>query len=312
MMIFAKPIIFSHAESFRGERMSFAKTVSFGHAVKFSIVCNASPPDNRHLTQRAKLTKRFHALISRVLDFARHETLRKLHRHFQSSASPAPARTSSLVTPHSSLVNAEGDLPESSSLTFDLGEFTRDLDAATRDAILATIATAGQEVWHGLGRDDPWTMPAQATLDFLRTRENLLSDVPDEIHRAIMDAISEGISAGDTLDQITARVSDAFDAIDEGRAALIADNETSTAYAFSSDESAKAAGVKYKRWIHSDLSLKPRPDHIAMNGLVVPIDQPFPVGDPPLMYPHDPNGSPGDTINCGCISVPVADAEGEQ
>jgi uncharacterized protein with gpF-like domain len=67
----------------------------------------------------------------------------------------------------------------------------------------------------------------------------------------------------------------------------------------------KSAGIKRKKWLHSPLAKVPRPEHVEADGTIAPFDEPFPVGDPPLMYPHDPNGAPGDVINCHCIAIPI-------
>jgi hypothetical protein len=41
------------------------------------------------------------------------------------------------------------------------------------------------------------------------------------------------------------------------------------------------------------------------NGAVIRnVDEPFDVGGEKLMYPRDPAGSPGNTINCSCYTVP--------
>lgn len=37
----------------------------------------------------------------------------------------------------------------------------------------------------------------------------------------------------------------------------------------------------------------------------IPVDEPFMVDGEPLMYPRDPAGSPRNTVNCGCQSIPV-------
>jgi hypothetical protein len=49
----------------------------------------------------------------------------------------------------------------------------------------------------------------------------------------------------------------------------------------------------------------PRPAHAAASGQEVGVDEPFIVGGEKLMYPGDPAGSPGNTINCRCRARPV-------
>jgi uncharacterized protein with gpF-like domain len=70
-------------------------------------------------------------------------------------------------------------------------------------------------------------------------------------------------------------------------------------------EQAVGAGVAglQKQWRRSG-KLHSRPDHDLADGQVVAVDQPFVVGGEELMFPRDPNGSAGNTINCGCAQLP--------
>ena len=68
----------------------------------------------------------------------------------------------------------------------------------------------------------------------------------------------------------------------------------------------KQAGVRKKEWV-SVLDGVTRDPHIDANGEVVDIDQPFVRTGEAMMSPGDPNGSPGNVINCRCDMLPVAD-----
>lgn len=62
-------------------------------------------------------------------------------------------------------------------------------------------------------------------------------------------------------------------------------------------QQAQEAGDKrqvYKQWVTGD---NPRPEHAAMNGEIVPIDQNFSNG---LYWPGDDSGSPEETCGCNC------------
>jgi len=58
-----------------------------------------------------------------------------------------------------------------------------------------------------------------------------------------------------------------------------------------------------KMWQHG-VSRVPRLSHLAAVGQVRDVNEPFMVGGEALMYPRDPAGSPGNTINCSCYTVP--------
>ena len=201
------------------------------------------------------------------------------------------------------------DHPDSLKIAFNVDELRNDLLTMLETEGASALATASQDTLDAVGYRDPWKLPAQDALDFIARRQNLLSNVPNEIFDIIRNEISAGLNAGESIRDLSKRISSAFDEIGKTRATLIAQTETAAAYGFASDKAARAAGVPYKKWIHSVISKVPRPDHVAIDGLIVPMDEPYPVGDPPLMYPHAPDGAPEDVINCRCLSVPVPESE---
>jgi hypothetical protein len=59
-----------------------------------------------------------------------------------------------------------------------------------------------------------------------------------------------------------------------------------------------------KQWRHLNLARVPRPGHIAADRQVVGVKEFFIVEGEALMYPRDPSGSAGNTINCHCMMAP--------
>lgn len=259
------------------------------------LICAASP-EAAAQQRRNRIQRRFKNSLTRVLKFAKHETLRKLHRYLHSHR-PLTSQDETV------------DHPDSVKIAFNPDELQQDLSTMLQSEFPAALATVGQDTLDSLGYRDPWKLPAQDTLDFILRRQNLLSGVSDEIYATIKDAISTGLNQGESIADLSKRITTAFDEIGKGRAEVIAQTETAAAYSFASDQAARVAGIQYKKWIHSSVPKEPRPDHLAIDGLIIPVDEAFPVGDPPLMYPHDGNGSAQDVINCYCIAGPVTEAE---
>jgi SPP1 gp7 family putative phage head morphogenesis protein len=259
------------------------------------LICMSSP-ERATEQRRNRIERHFTNAVQRVLKFAKHETLRKLHRYKYS---------------HRPLMGQEEqvDHPDSLKVAFNVDELRNDLLTMLETEAGSALATASQDTLDAVGYRDPWKLPAQDTLDFIAHRQNLLSNVPQEIFDTIRNEISAGLNAGESIRDLSKRISNAFDEIGKTRAQLIAQTETAAAYSFASDKAARQAGIQYKKWVHSVIPKVPRPDHLAIDGLIVPMDEPYPVGDPPLMYPHASDGAPEDVINCRCMSIPVTEAD---
>ncbi len=91
------------------------------------------------------------------------------------------------------------------------------------------------------------------------------------------------------------------------RARRIARTELNAAHNYGSYQALNDAvndGAKLKKvWRIS--GRKTRDAHIAADGQIRDVDQPFDVGGEQLMYPGAPNGSAENVINCMCSSMPI-------
>jgi hypothetical protein len=69
-------------------------------------------------------------------------------------------------------------------------------------------------------------------------------------------------------------------------------------------QAAKEHGLIAKKvWISALQPKRTRPEHAAAHDQTVGLDEMYMVGGEPLMHPGDPNGSPGNIINCLCTEV---------
>ena len=88
--------------------------------------------------------------------------------------------------------------------------------------------------------------------------------------------------------------------LSEDRAVMIAENESNTVWNTIDFNEAKAGGKLYKTWI-TEGDDKVRFNHFMVDGMKIPIGQPFPVGEDMMYFPHDyMNGSAENLINCRC------------
>jgi hypothetical protein len=134
----------------------------------------------------------------------------------------------------------------------------------------------------------------------------------DRVNRVLGQVLTGALPAADAISQVQAQLR----AATRARAMTIVYTEVGRAYSVSSYESmlaADAAGIRLaKRWLKSG-KMHPRASHVAAHNQIVRVTAPFLIADPrtgeieELRYPRDEQASAGNTINCGCIFVPMAD-----
>jgi len=169
-----------------------------------------------------------------------------------------------------------------------------------------TLQTAGDQLYDEISKDDPFKTPPSEVTVFLAQRQNLLKDVPTETHNRVKAAIQAGLDAGDSRDQIAARINQVFDGEAAGRSVTIAQTEVNAAYGAGRQLAMKTAGITHKQWLSSG-NTNVRPSHRSANGQTVPIASQYLVGGYLLDHPGDSKAPPHETINCHCVSIPVED-----
>lgn len=105
----------------------------------------------------------------------------------------------------------------------------------------------------------------------------------------LQDTLSEGIQAGESIPDLRGRVQGTFQDAGRTRANMIARTEANKAANGAGWVQAQNSGVvKTKTWL-ATMDDRTRPEHAAMNGETVPIDESFSNGS---MFPDD--------VNCRC------------
>lgn len=155
------------------------------------------------------------------------------------------------------------------------------------------------------GDYDPGDPYIQANLALTK---NLLVRIPDEIHAKVIAQIIEGTNAGESKEQIAARVEDMLTYTGSenwpNRAKVIAQTECNRHYngsilAHGLLREKQDGGIWLKEW-QTRTDGRERLAHKEADHQMQPLGQPFIVGAEPLLFPSDPKGSPSNVINCRC------------
>jgi SPP1 gp7 family putative phage head morphogenesis protein len=104
------------------------------------------------------------------------------------------------------------------------------------------------------------------------------ADLLSDLHASVQKAIDGGLSLKDfrsQFDDIVTKHGWDYKGGRNWRSTLIYDTNITTAYQAGRWQQFQDAGTKYLKYIHADGVRHPRPLHVAWNGTVRPIDDPF-------------------------------------
>ena len=131
----------------------------------------------------------------------------------------------------------------------------------------------------------------------------------DELQRVIRGSFDSGL----TVPQTAKEIRRSFGEVSKSRATMLARTDLISLANGGSYMAArkvfKDKPLTQKVWLNAHDG-RVRPSHAAAGGQAVPMDAPFSVGGFPLLYPGDPQGPPGEVINCRCTYT-VQDAPPE-
>lgn len=132
-------------------------------------------------------------------------------------------------------------------------------------------------------------------------------------HQQISDIIQSTIDKGESIEKLTRKIMDGSWRNEHYQARRVAVTEVLRAHSVAREEAIQQSpSTDRKEWRHTGAHKnKPRPNHVEMDGQIVPKDQSFElkgrdgvVYHP--MYPRDPILPAGETVNCHCIHRGVA------
>ena len=175
------------------------------------------------------------------------------------------------------------------------------------DTILTEIGRIGIKAWSS-ATDVPPVSRHAFVVSYLADVRNLLVRIPNEVADLVFAEITDGTNAGESRDQIAARVDKvlSYTASERwpNRAKVIAQTEVNRAYGAGTMaagvEQARVTGRQLtKRWDTKDDS-RVRSPHQEVDGVTVPVWAPFYVDGVPMQFPGDPSAPPELVINCRC------------
>lgn len=175
------------------------------------------------------------------------------------------------------------------------------------DTILTEIGKISRDAWSEV-TDAPYVSRHSFIVAQLATTQNLLVRIPDETYNLVFAEITDGVNAGETVEQVARRVDRVLSYTGSerwpGRARTIAQTETTRAYGAATVaagmEQSRVTGRRLRKQWQAHRDEKTRVDHLGADNQEREIFYPFQVGGENLMFPGDPTGSPENVINCRC------------
>jgi len=133
--------------------------------------------------------------------------------------------------------------------------------------------------------------------------------IPESMQTRLGNSIKRGITEGDSLDDLAARIRKTLKADARGRSRVIARTETTNAMNFGQQVERDELEIDEKEWV-SRIDNRTRGakrgarfDHLRPDGQVVNNDAPFIVSGERLRWPGDQSGSAGNVIQCRCSGI---------
>jgi HK97 family phage portal protein len=183
--------------------------------------------------------------------------------------------------------------------------FSKSLNDELTTPITATLQASAENMRSEIGLDDPWKYPSKDVLAYLHSRTQKIQDCGETVRNQLNTSLEAGLAAGETHDELAARVKAVFTTLADNEAKRIARTEVNSAASKAGFFAMTDAGIEYKSWLGSH-GPHARPEHQAVEDATIDtpilITDAFDVDGDQMMHPLD--GSLGasldNIINCQC------------
>lgn len=175
------------------------------------------------------------------------------------------------------------------------------------DTILTVLGQIAMGAWSEASDVPPVSRHAFVMSQLAQT-QNFLVRIPDEVYNIVFAELTDGVNAGERIDQLAQRVDGVLETSSserwQNRARNIAVTETTRAYgagtlAAGLEQSRVTGRLLQKRW-DTEHDSRVRASHRQVDGVVTGLSQPFNVGGFPMLFPGDPMGPADEVVNCRC------------
>jgi uncharacterized protein with gpF-like domain len=180
-------------------------------------------------------------------------------------------------------------------------------DQWSTDTILTTIGQIAMGAWSEATDVPPVSRHAFVMAQLAET-QNFLVRIPDEVYNLVFAEITDAINNGGSVSDVAAAVDGVLATTNSerwaNRARVIAITETTRAYGAGTTaaglEQSRVTGRLLQKTWRTEHDDRVRASHRAVDGVTIPLYQPFNVGGFPMLFPGDPQGPPDEVINCRC------------
>ncbi|MGH0051761.1 MAG: phage minor head protein, partial [Sphaerochaetaceae bacterium] len=149
------------------------------------------------------------------------------------------------------------------------------------------------------------------TLDFMTGWSEELGDLMNiTTGNAVTDKVLQGLGEGKSIRWLEDQLSE-LPQFNRARARTTAITETLRAESYASGEAYMTSPVVTGlKWKHTGSRRnKPRPGHVALDGVVVPKGENFQIDGEEAPWPHHTSLSAYNVVNCHCLASPVTDPD---
>jgi hypothetical protein len=187
--------------------------------------------------------------------------------------------------------------------------FMEDMEGITTEFLEATIKELCTMLMDSIDKDVQFEVFSGRTTEWVKSWSKDLAELMKlNTHTAIEEILNQALEDGEGIPKIIDKLKE-LPEFNRNRAKTTAITETLTAHSRSLWESfMQSPCVTEKTWKHSGgKGIKPRADHVSLDGTSVAVDKEFSVGGESAQYPRDPSLSAKQRVNCHCTMGPKID-----